>query len=118
MATHSHIMGPTLDLNLTYITHIHNISIEAHKPQQMRKTLTATGWGKQKEKLMATYKAVMIPALEYASSIIMAASCILEQHQQTASHTQCSIANCHMMHTRHKHTASSGPGPLGTPGYN
>ena len=28
-----------------------------------------TGWGKQKETLMATYKAVMIPALEYASSI-------------------------------------------------
>ena len=35
----------------------------------MIKALTATGWGKQKETLMATYKAVMIPALEYASSI-------------------------------------------------
>ena len=33
------------------------------------KALTATGWGKQKETLMATYKAVMRPALEYASSI-------------------------------------------------
>ena len=35
----------------------------------MIKTLTATGWGKQKETLMATYKAVMRPALEYSSSI-------------------------------------------------
>ena len=33
------------------------------------KALTATGWDKQKETLMATYKAVMRPALEYASSI-------------------------------------------------
>ena len=32
----------------------------------MIKALTATGWGKQKETLMATYKAVMRPALEYA----------------------------------------------------
>ena len=36
---------------------------------QIKKALTATGWGKQKETLMATYKAVMRPALEYASSI-------------------------------------------------
>ena len=35
----------------------------------MIKTLIATGWGKQKETLMATYKAVLKQALEYASSI-------------------------------------------------
>ena len=33
---------------------------------QIIKTLTVTGWGKQKETLMATYKTVMRPALEYA----------------------------------------------------
>ena len=49
--------------------HIHNISVQAHKPLQIIKALTATGCGKQKETLMTTYKAVMIPALEYASSI-------------------------------------------------
>ena len=64
---------------LTYSTHIHNISVQTHKPLQIIKELTATGWGKQKETLMATYKAVMIPALEYAFSI-MVASCILDQH--------------------------------------
>ena len=53
----------------TYSTHIHNISVQAHKPLQIIKALTATGWGKQKETLMATYKAVMRPALEYASSV-------------------------------------------------
>ena len=63
------VLGLTLDPKLKYITHIHNISVQAHKPLQMIKALTTTGWGKQKETLMATYKAVMKPALEYASSI-------------------------------------------------
>ena len=54
---------------LTYSTHIHNISVQAHKLLQIIKALTATGWGKQKDTLMATYKTVLRPALEYASSI-------------------------------------------------
>ena len=69
MATHPKVLGFTLDPKLTYSTHIHNISVQAHKPLHMIKTLTSTGWGKQKETLMTTYKAVMRPALEYASSI-------------------------------------------------
>ena len=48
---------------------IHNISVQGHKPLQMINTLTATGWGKKKETPIATYKAFMRPALEYASSI-------------------------------------------------
>ena len=68
MATHPNVLDLTLDPRLTYSTHIHTISVQAHKPLQMIKT-TATGWVKQKEPLMATYKAVMRPALEYASSI-------------------------------------------------
>ena len=69
MATHPNVLGLTLDLKLTYSTHIHNISVQAHKPLQIIKSLTATGWGKQKETLMATYKAVMRPALGYTSSV-------------------------------------------------
>ena len=67
MVTHPKVLGLTLDPKLTYSTHIHNISVQTHKPLQIIKALTATGWGKQKETLMATYKAVMRPALEYAS---------------------------------------------------
>ena len=62
------VLGLTLDPKLTYSTHFHNISVQAHKPLQMIKALKASGWGKQKETLMATYKAFMRPALEYASS--------------------------------------------------
>ena len=65
MATHPKVLGLTLNSKLTYI---HTISVQAHKPLQMITALTATGWGKQKETLGA-YKAVMIPALEYSSSI-------------------------------------------------
>ena len=53
MATHPKVMGLTLDPKLTYSTHIHNISVHAHKRLQIIKTITATGWGKQKETLMA-----------------------------------------------------------------
>ena len=59
ITTHAKVLGLTLDPKLTYSTHIHNISVQAHKPLQIIKALTATGWGKQKETLMATYKAVM-----------------------------------------------------------
>ena len=69
MATHPKVLGLTLDPKLTYSTHIHNISVQTHKPLQIIKALTATGWGKQMEILMVTYKAVMRPALEYASSV-------------------------------------------------
>ena len=69
MATHSKVLDLNLDPKLTYSTHIHNISVQAHKPIHTIQSLTTTGWGIQKETLMATYKAVMRPALEYASSI-------------------------------------------------
>ena len=44
MATHPKVLGLTLDPKLTYSTHIHNISVQAHTPLQMIKALTATGW--------------------------------------------------------------------------
>ena len=58
-----------LDPKLTYNAHIQNIATHAQKPLQVIKALTGTTWGKQKETLVATYKAVMRPTLEYASSI-------------------------------------------------
>ena len=66
MATHPKVLDLSLDPKLTYSAHIHNILVQAHKSLQMIKALTAIGWGKQKETLMAIYKAVMRPALKYA----------------------------------------------------
>ena len=60
MATHPNVLGlPYTQNSHTYSTHIHNISVHAHKPLQIIKMLTATVWGKHKETLMATDKAVM-----------------------------------------------------------
>ena len=70
MATHQKILGLTLDPKLTYSTHIHNISVQAHKPLQIIKALTATGWGRHKETLMATYT----PRLKKTLFLTMAAT--------------------------------------------
>ena len=69
MALHPKVLGLTLDPKLTYNAHIQNIATHALKPLQVIKALTGTTWGKQKEMLVATHKAVMRPSLEYASSI-------------------------------------------------
>ena len=37
MAMHPNVLGLTLDPKLTYNTHIHNISVHAHKPLQIIK---------------------------------------------------------------------------------
>ena len=42
---HPNVMELTLDPKLTYSTHIHNILV--HKPLQIIKALTTTGWAKQ-----------------------------------------------------------------------
>ena len=110
MATHPKVLGLTLDPKLTYSTHIHNISVQAHKPLQIIKTLTATGWGKQKETLMAAYKTVMRPALEYASSVwspIASSTSInkLQVMQNTALRTATGCTqDTNICMTKHSHS--------------
>ena len=48
------------------------------KPLQMIKALTATGWGKQKETLMATYNAVMNETGSGVCLFHMVVSCIID----------------------------------------
>ena len=59
MALHPKVLGLTLDPKLTYNAHIQNIATHAQKPLQVIKALTGTTWGKQKETLVATYKATL-----------------------------------------------------------
>ena len=106
MATHPKVLGLTLDPKITYSTHIHNISVQAHKPLQIINALTATGWGKQKETLMTTYKAVMRPALEYASSVWspIASSTSINKLQVMQNAALRTATGCTQ---RHKHTTSA-----------
>ena len=63
------ILGLTFDPKLTYNSHIRKTSDKARNTLKLLKALTSTKWGKQKETIVATYKAITKPILEYASTI-------------------------------------------------
>ena len=63
------ILGLTFDPKLTYNSHIRKTSDKAINTLKLLKALTSTKWGKQKETIVATYKAITRPILEYASTI-------------------------------------------------
>ena len=51
-----------------YNKHIDKTTTKAHKTIQIFKALTSTTWGKQKETILAAYKAIMRSILEYISN--------------------------------------------------
>lgn len=63
------ILGLTLDPKLTYSAHIQNTLKRATQTINMIKALTTTHWGKTKETLTTTYKAITRPIIEYANTI-------------------------------------------------
>ena len=63
------ILGLTFDPKLTYNSHIRKTSDKARNTLKLIKALTSTKWGKQKETIVATYKAITRPILEYVSTI-------------------------------------------------
>ena len=66
---HPKILGLTFDPKLTYNEHVKITKEKARKTTNVLKALTSTKWGKQKETIVATYKAITQPILEYASTI-------------------------------------------------
>ena len=63
MTTHPKIVGLTLDPKLSYNRHINLAATKA------RKTINILKWGKHKETILATYKAITRPILGYDSTI-------------------------------------------------
>ena len=63
------ILGLSLDSKLTYNKHIEITTTKARKTIHILKALTSTTWGKQKETILATYKDITRPILEYVSTI-------------------------------------------------
>ena len=89
-----------------YKAHIQNIATQAQKPLQVIKALTGTTWGKHKETLVATYKAIMRPSLEYASSIWspMASATSINKLQVMQNATQRACTGCtHDTNIQHLH---------------
>lgn len=63
------ILGLTLDPSLSFAEHARITKEKADSSIKVLKALTSTSWGKQKETLLATYKAVVLPVIEYASTV-------------------------------------------------
>ena len=63
MTTHTKILGLTLDPKLTYNRHIDLAATKARKTINILKVLTSTKWGKRKDTILATYKAITRPVL-------------------------------------------------------
>jgi hypothetical protein len=66
---HPKILGLTLDPALNFNQHTKITKEKADSKIKILKALTSTTWGKQKETLLATYKSVVLPVIEYASTI-------------------------------------------------
>src|SRR5437867_1131310 len=63
------ILGITLDPSLNFGEHTRITKEKADSSIKILKALTSTSWGKQKETLLATYKTLVLPVIEYASTI-------------------------------------------------
>src|SRR5207244_5875770 len=63
------ILVLTLDTKLNFKEHTKLTKAKANKSINLLKTLTSTKWGKQKETILAIYKALTRPIIEYASTI-------------------------------------------------
>jgi hypothetical protein len=63
------ILGLTFDTQHTFTQHINKACTQAEQTLNILKALTSTHWGKQKETIINTYKAITLPILEYANTI-------------------------------------------------
>ena len=67
--THPKILGLTFDPKLTYNRQVANATQKANSRTKILKALTSSSWGKDKETLLVTYKALIRPHLEYGNTI-------------------------------------------------
>src|SRR3989441_6816734 len=63
------IVGLKLDPSFNFGDHSKITKEKADSSIRILKALTSTSWGKQKETLLATYKTLILPVIEYASTI-------------------------------------------------
>ena len=63
------ILGLTFDPKLNFSKHLQITKEKAQNSLRIVKALSGTSWGKQKECLTTTYKAITRPIMEYASTV-------------------------------------------------
>ena len=100
------ILGVTFDPSLTFHHHTKNIKDKLQSRNNVLKTLAGTSWGKDKETLMQTYKAIGRPMANYAAPIYIPQLKptnwkLLQKAQNAALRT---ITGCHKLtHEDHLH---------------
>ena len=62
------VLGITLDPKLNFSQHAQNTTQKAKATTNIIKALSGTNWGKNKETLVATYKTITRPIIEYGST--------------------------------------------------
>jgi uncharacterized protein (UPF0147 family) len=67
--THPKILGVTFDPLLTFNSHAAQINIKIKSRNNIFKKLAGSSWGKEKETLLTSYKAICRPILNYAAPI-------------------------------------------------
>ena len=63
------ILGVTFDYQLRFNVHADNVVASASSRLQILKALAGTSWGQNKELLLLTYKALVLPVILYAAPI-------------------------------------------------
>ena len=67
--SHLKILGVTFDQTLKFNEHAKVVKDTASKSVNILKSLTSTKWGKQKETIVTSFKAITRPILEYAGTV-------------------------------------------------
>ncbi|KAL1447470.1 hypothetical protein WDU94_012425 [Cyamophila willieti] len=109
---HPKILGLTLDNLLTFTEHIKTTRSKVQKRNNVLKALAGSTWGKEKEIIVTTYKAIGRSVMNYAAPIWSPQACNsnwkkLQISQNAALRT---ATGCHLMsHQDHLHGGNSSP---------
>jgi Reverse transcriptase (RNA-dependent DNA polymerase) len=108
--TNPKILGLTFDRKLSYKTHINNAVEKGKNATNVLKAISSKEWGKQKETLLVTYKAIVRPHLEYASTIWSSgiAESNIEELQKVQNKALRLATGCHQgTNNQHLHDETS-----------
>ena len=100
------MLGLIMDPGLNFSEHIKTTKEKADSSIKILKALTSASWGKQKETLLATYKTIVRPVIEYASTIWspVVSDTNLQKLQTTENNALRIVTGCtHDTNTQHLH---------------
>ena len=93
------ILGVTFDPLLTFNTHTKNVKDKMQSRNNVMKSIAGSTWGKDKETLTTTYKAIGRPVVNYAAPIYTPQLCNINWKKlQTVENASLRIiTGCHKM---------------------